>query len=73
VHPGPVVYFCPNEAGFRIGPRSTAQARGSGATGTRASSWARPPQGPRRNMQLPGPTSWWSTGPSRSPSIRSRA
>jgi hypothetical protein len=25
VYPGPAVFFCPNEAGFRLGPHSTAQ------------------------------------------------
>jgi hypothetical protein len=29
VYPGPATYFCPNEAGFRLGPRSTARATGS--------------------------------------------
>jgi hypothetical protein len=29
VYPGKQIYFCPNAAGFRIGPHSTAQATGS--------------------------------------------
>jgi hypothetical protein len=28
VYPGPATYFCPKEVGFRLGPRSTAQATG---------------------------------------------
>jgi hypothetical protein len=55
VYPGPAVFFCPDETGFRLAPHSTAQATASWSqtayvsTGTGAGTAAKPQQAP------PGP------------------
>lgn len=55
VYPGPATYFCPDERGFRLGPRSSAQATGywnqSELLGTAAAP-AKPQHAPPGTYQL---------------------